>query len=362
MGDRANYAILHNGAVELFYSHWGGVTVAEDIFWGPKRTEVFIRKTTPETRWLNNVWAEGGVALDKDRRRLTYYGREWPNEKDVRSVYEDLLASYWKGWTIRRAEEWAEVAEAVGVLRESVTWKPVAPLPVQLDSLGRNFVHAYCRGLISFRRRRGCWFDCAIDTPLRDVLMNGADEVLAALPEIGGLEHLRAAFEQRREQDEALKLGDWLSEFCVIDSVRRSIRYSAWNETEWAFPFVREVWPSWTFGAAPNSTIQDHYAFTGREAPVDLIPTPPASPPNRTDDECIRLIIERIEGSEQTKDEAVKLMGGLVGTMSGVASGGVVLSVAPGALVRTPSTNPTSIDLIKVRLQQLRKRLKRRPR
>ena len=45
----------------------GGVTVAEDIFWGSKRTEEFIRKTTPETHWLSNIWAEGGAALDKDK-------------------------------------------------------------------------------------------------------------------------------------------------------------------------------------------------------------------------------------------------------------------------------------------------------
>lgn len=44
MGDRANYAIVERGKLSLYYSHWGALTVAEDIFWGPVRTEEFIRK------------------------------------------------------------------------------------------------------------------------------------------------------------------------------------------------------------------------------------------------------------------------------------------------------------------------------
>ncbi len=76
MGDRANYAIRENGQVELFYSHWGATTIAEDIFWGPPKTEAFIRGSTPADEWLDDVWAQGGIAFDKDRRSLTYYYAE----------------------------------------------------------------------------------------------------------------------------------------------------------------------------------------------------------------------------------------------------------------------------------------------
>ena len=63
MGDRANYTVRENGQVRLYYSHWGAVTVAEDVFWGPLRTEEFIRNNKVTTDWLDDVWAQGGIVL-----------------------------------------------------------------------------------------------------------------------------------------------------------------------------------------------------------------------------------------------------------------------------------------------------------
>ena len=50
MGHRATYAIRESGTIELFYSHWGALSVPVDIFWGPEEAEAFIRANFPAFR------------------------------------------------------------------------------------------------------------------------------------------------------------------------------------------------------------------------------------------------------------------------------------------------------------------------
>lgn len=114
VGDRANCAIRENGRIELYYSHWGARSIAEDIFWGPARTESFIRANEPTADWLDEVWAEGGVPLDKDNRQLSCFYSQWPDEEDIRRVYESLLGETWQvsGWSVRRALIWQDLVAA----------------------------------------------------------------------------------------------------------------------------------------------------------------------------------------------------------------------------------------------------------
>jgi hypothetical protein len=144
MGDRANYVIRENGVNEMFYSHWGALTVAEDVFWGPDKVESFIRANKPCDHWLDSVWAEGGIALNKDSRRLFYYSSEWPDEEDIRAVYEELLPKQWHGWNVSRAYTWGDLAESVGVSRESVTAERDPPTCIDMDRLGSTPVSMAC--------------------------------------------------------------------------------------------------------------------------------------------------------------------------------------------------------------------------
>ena len=238
MGDRANYAIRDNGAVLLHYSHWGAVTVAEDIFWGPARTEEFVRQNEVSTEWLDEVWAQGGIALDKDNRHLTYYCYEWPLDEDMRKVYDSVLAETWakSGWTVQRAQQWSDVACAVGVDRATVRAEPSSPAVIAWEELGKNLKSGSCCAIVSMRTGDG-WTDRAIDFVLPGVLMNGP-ELLDRLPSIADLSTLRAAFGNRRERDTAKTPGDWIDEFCAIDSASRSMRVSLPDFEEQWFPFL----------------------------------------------------------------------------------------------------------------------------
>src|SRR5687768_12971723 len=99
MGHRSIYAIRRDGTVELFYSHRGALTVPQDVFWGPAWAEAFIRALEATDEWLDDVWAEGAVALDFDEQRVTFYGGEL---HDAMDVLEGLMRIVWgPAWTVR---------------------------------------------------------------------------------------------------------------------------------------------------------------------------------------------------------------------------------------------------------------------
>lgn len=357
MGHRANYAIREHGKVELYYSRWGALTVAEDVFWGPARTQAFIRDNEPTADWLDNVWAEGGIALDKDNRRLTYYYFEWPDEEDIRRVYESRLEDTWRvdGWSVERASTWQDLAAAVGVDPNWVTAVPTGPPTIGFEQLGQNLERPCCCGLLSVKTEQS-WEDCAIDFVLPGVLMNGP-ALISRLAAVAGLAKLRAAFLRRPPDDSAKTLGDWLDEFCAIDVQAREVRMSLPEHEEQDLPFLREAWPGWTVRLERGGA-REHFAHTGREMPSDFEPSPkpPApQPPNRSYEECVRLIRERLDGNETQKSE---LLAGHVTFIQKLNQERGPITVAPGFLHRVPSSQPTLFDRLRLALRLRWRRFK----
>ena len=82
MGSRCNLIIVgpaeHRRDYELFYAHWRAGSLDSDLFWGPERALAFIRsqRTVDEGgRWLDSVWAEGGVVAALQGEHLTWPSR-----------------------------------------------------------------------------------------------------------------------------------------------------------------------------------------------------------------------------------------------------------------------------------------------
>lgn len=350
MGDRANYAIRENGQVKLYYSHWGAVTVAEDVFWGPARTEAFIRGNEPATEWLDDVWAQGGIALDKDNRLLTYYYCEWPDEEDLRRVYESLLEETWRAsaWSVSRAPTWQAFAAAVGVAPDLVTAIPSGPGLITFEQLGQNLEQSFCCALLSVKTDQGCR-DHAIDFLLPGLLMNGPP-LIGRLPEVADLGQLRSAFLRRRKDDSAKTLGDWIDEFCAIDVSRRALRISLpEHEKQW-LPFLRDAWPGWELQLESGGALE-HFAYMGRDVLEDLVPSPkpPAPiPPSRSYEECARLIRDHLDGNEARKAADFS---GQIELIQKLNEKDEPVTVAPGFLDRVPTSQPGLLDRLKLALR-----------
>lgn len=105
LGQRAVLIIAENEKYEIYYDHWCANTLDSYLFWGPEEAVSFIRKHDPEKGyWLNDVWCEGAVLVDLDKKKLLFFGGEdITYEIPLRRVYLELLAEMWKGYEINWA-------------------------------------------------------------------------------------------------------------------------------------------------------------------------------------------------------------------------------------------------------------------
>lgn len=125
MGHRSNYVIVEGTGFSLYYSHWGAITVPEDLFWGPHRAMNFVRhqKLCRPDGWLDQTWAEGGALIDPVGKRLLLFGGdEIGGEVPVRRLYLSLLEAVWGEWRVDWANQGlADFVDRLAVGRELVS-------------------------------------------------------------------------------------------------------------------------------------------------------------------------------------------------------------------------------------------------
>jgi len=106
MGHRANYVLRRGGCTQLFYSHWGALSLAQDIFWGPDETTRFIRSLRPADELLDDASCEGAAVVDWDARRLIWFEGDRLVEGPIqRRLYARLLEQTWPEWKIDYAAD-----------------------------------------------------------------------------------------------------------------------------------------------------------------------------------------------------------------------------------------------------------------
>ncbi len=106
MGHRANYVLRRGGRTQLFYSHWGALSLAQDIFWGPDETTRFIRSLRPADELLDDASCEGAALVDWDARRLIWFeGDRLVQGPIQRRLYARLLEQTWSEWEIDYAAD-----------------------------------------------------------------------------------------------------------------------------------------------------------------------------------------------------------------------------------------------------------------
>ncbi|MDJ0835252.1 MAG: hypothetical protein QNK37_01985 [Acidobacteriota bacterium] len=118
MGHRANLVLIEKKGYRLFYSHWAGTMLPEDIFWGPEQTLEYFRahsEVEPDD-WQDCVLGEGGVLMDRYKQHLIVYGCSYvATDLPVRRLFLEALKETWPGWTIQYAYNGVlDLAEYVG--------------------------------------------------------------------------------------------------------------------------------------------------------------------------------------------------------------------------------------------------------
>ncbi|XVS65198.1 hypothetical protein ACQPYE_03795 [Actinosynnema sp. CA-299493] len=101
MGSRANYVIVGNGGVELFYSHAGATTLLDDLARGPEVVGRF-RAERAVREWLDDVWCEGAALVDLANEVLLHFTWHHDGVAD-RARKLAAIEDAWVGWDVRWA-------------------------------------------------------------------------------------------------------------------------------------------------------------------------------------------------------------------------------------------------------------------
>jgi hypothetical protein len=226
MGHRASYAIRSRGEIELFYSHWGALTVPHDIFWGPTHAEEFVRLQGQSEEWLDDVFGEGGVALDKDTRVAAWYGGEALAHPPLIDAFVPLIAAVWSrsGWTLRAVSGMPDIAEHVGLDRSIAEADPLPPSPNELTTVLDPSWSVRAVTLLTLIDGGRAW-DVMSGTDAAHLLVHGS-ALVAAVPDHPDVERT-LRFEAERElrtwERERRPLGPRITSAVSIDTAKKRI-------------------------------------------------------------------------------------------------------------------------------------------
>lgn len=265
MGHRCNYLIREGDELEIFYSHWGASSVPADIFWGPARAEAFIRGHD-HGHLLDDVWGEGGVALDKDRRRCSWFGGEGL-EGPLLDLFLRLMRALWQreGWTVELVDGMPALAEAVGLDPEPLRSPLTEPTIWNAVESARRFEGdgSACSVLRRPDPAGGRPDERVGSYPLISMLCSGA----ALVDELDVLPTLATRRDDRHgrgrlvgEIDSAAWIDPGRRELLVVDNLDVTDEERAW---------IAHTWPGWSIriGEGPLDPV---FAASGDPLPEDL--------------------------------------------------------------------------------------------
>jgi hypothetical protein len=278
MGHRTNYVIRDKGRLALFYSHWGALTVPEDVFWGPSYAEAFIRSNEQVglDEWLDDVWGEGGVALDKDEKTIALFGGEALGFPPLQGHFARLMQALWvqQGWTVRFVEGMPDIAEQVGVDRAVCEADPVDPIPADLEALGEAFrEEGFFCALVSVKQGEG-WSDRVLDVGASYALVNGPS-LVSKLDGLPTLEEARRSHAERPLEEWEEERGPFADRFraaVLIDEAARRLSFWEGWAREHDITVIRLQWSAegWQVESREGG-LAEHFARTSRPLPDDLV-------------------------------------------------------------------------------------------
>src|SRR5262245_39783524 len=130
MGHRANYVLIEGQQPHIHFSRWGALSIPAVLVAGPEATISYVRNLTPDDELLDDVWAEGGMLLQVDRRELRFFGGvEIYRKPYLRRLLLRALRALWEGWSV----EWAR--HGIADLALSLGWEVSRVLDTEADGV-----------------------------------------------------------------------------------------------------------------------------------------------------------------------------------------------------------------------------------
>lgn len=290
MGHRCNYVVREDGELTLYYSHWGALGVPRDFFWGLAAARAFLAGHEPcgEDRWLDDVYGEGGAALDLDTKTLTIDGGEIYGP--ARDLLFELMAVVWArdGFRLVAADSFIQIATAVGLPASTVEAAHCSEDPIDVTkpgAVGRD--DGYLRTLVvldgepRFAGRSG-----------DSVAELGVERLgeLTQLPDLAEAKHLLATKPPVSWDTDPPTLVRRLSDSIVIDTRAKRLELSPYRlQRSTSRAHFAAKWPGYEL------VVSDLGDILARLAHPDLALPPP--PPAPTFDEQLAEIEQYLFGA-----------------------------------------------------------------
>ena len=261
MGHRCSFAIKDRGNVELFYGHWSALQLPDQLFWGPKFVERYIRGHEKVDWWLDDVWAEGCVGLDKDQKLILVYEGASDLSEAESDYFFELMGALWKswGWEVRRVSKMEDIAVHMGYPAEEVLWVPEAEEPCELQ----NITNSWGQDDQIYTLISTAGTDFGTSEFSLNLLANGP----RLLDYIQNLPSLDKVLEVSSQVDPA-----WIDAYIFIEPSNKSMVIHTPNMFfARHLKHIQRAWPQWRVDIALAGAAE-HFQMVGSEMPNLLMP------------------------------------------------------------------------------------------
>jgi hypothetical protein len=139
MKHRCNLVLRRAGVVEIYYSHWGALSLLADLLSGPESIGYWLKQCKREDQMLDGIWSEGVALVDLDDALLLLRGGIAVRYiLPARLMYLDMLRVVWSGWRVAWADRGVvDVARHLGLPATDLDKKPLCcPSDTQLRQPG----------------------------------------------------------------------------------------------------------------------------------------------------------------------------------------------------------------------------------
>lgn len=257
MGDRANYIVIketdEGRTADIYYYHWGAVSMPADLFWGFGTSLDFIEGLPPADELMDNLWCEGIALLDiPERRFILWCSEDLGNFPEYRKVWMAWARLAWSGWEVW----WAyfgldDVLRYLGWSEEPLQEiNPAACAPVRLR---RDLRRAHAQCVVTVRHdksKQKTYYLRGISTS--DALCAGPEHLPAYVRRHASL--LTPELASHFEPDEWEYT--WYYGTILVDVPRKHLSFwqrpdGRWTPSAGLYAAVERRWPGWT--------VQEHY-------------------------------------------------------------------------------------------------------
>lgn len=136
MGHRCNLVVKRGGTVEVYYSHWGALSLLADLLKGPAALADWLKDCTRDEQLLDSVMSEGIALADFDDQFLLLRGGHAVRYiLPVRRRYLQMVRGSWPTWRVEWARQGVvDVARCIGLPTSGLDSKPlVCPSDAELE-------------------------------------------------------------------------------------------------------------------------------------------------------------------------------------------------------------------------------------